>query len=538
MIIKKYLPLTGIIGLGALTTLANQLPTSNDNPTYAPSNVQAQLRLNIRENADTVHFIRDNNDPKILTKTYILKHADPYSMRPYIREMVQAQRVDYNNAAGRANPDYYNTYSKDNEAKTAKIFVPTGVECIKYVDGTGALIVSAEAYRFASNENGMGIDELIATLDVPNLANSSGQPKYIYFPANRPAAELQKMIKLVGANMSNDTVELIGGKDKVEVDNDLNCLFFNTALYSRKNIEEMLQLYDVAHPVVKVSVTVYELTEEDDGTLGMDFRAWKNNDGIKLFSAGANFSKNHNLADMTQIVPPSGTINNHYFNFQPKWNTKYLDFLVSKGKAKIVSTGDLSIQNGSTGAMERKSGIMYAKLTPIEPTVSPAGDKIEHGNEVDVTVENSKFKFNLAVTPSITVNATMLNLNVSTTSLLGYTSTGALRVSNYSNQQKVMLNNGRNRIYLGGIEKTQVVRDSGGVPFLKDIPGLGWLFSTERESSKKSQVIVVADCELQYTSSAINPADLEQIEVITKATSQAGSSNSYGYRQYLLDSER
>src|SRR5574344_1556058 len=84
------------------TLLANQQPTSNTNPAYSQSNVQAQLRVNVREGAEVVHFIRDTNDPKIVTKTYLLKHADPYSIRPYLREMVQALKVDYNNAVGRA----------------------------------------------------------------------------------------------------------------------------------------------------------------------------------------------------------------------------------------------------------------------------------------------------------------------------------------------------------------------------------------------------------------------------------------------------
>ena len=34
----------------------------------------------------------------------------------------------------------------------------TAVECLKYVDGTGLLIVSAEEYRFKDYGNGMGID--------------------------------------------------------------------------------------------------------------------------------------------------------------------------------------------------------------------------------------------------------------------------------------------------------------------------------------------------------------------------------------------
>lgn len=530
---NKKVTLATILLPAAISALANQQPTSNDNPAYSQSHVQAQLRLNIREGAEVVHFIRDTNDPKIITKTYVLKHADPYSIRPYLREMVQAQRVDYNNAAGRANPNYYNVYHKDNAAGTEKIFVPCSIECIKFADGTGMLIVSSEEYRFKSSENGMGIDDLVLSLDLPDIMNSSGQPKYIYFPANRSAKELQTMIKLVGANVSNDTVELIGGKDKIEVDTDLNCLFMNTALYSRKNIEEMLKLYDIPHPEVRISCTVYELDAENDGMLGLDFQSWKNNEGVQFLQTGAKFSHNYNLADITGPVLPDGTVNTNYFNFQPKWNTKFLDFLVSRSKAKVVTTGELTVKNGSTGVLKRASGILYVELIPIPS----AADDPKHGNEVEVVPANDKFKLELTLTPSITEKATVLNVKVATQSLLGYTSSGALRTSTYESSQRVMLGNGRNRFYLGGIEKTLVVSDVVGVPLLKDLPGLGWLFSTERESTKKSQLVLVADCEIIRPETAIGEADIKQIELIRKETSDPSDDNHYGYHQYGLDPE-
>ena len=520
-----------LAGTAALSAAANQQPTSNDNPAYSQSNIQAQLRLNIRENAEVVHFIRDTADPHIITKTYVLKHADPYSIRPYLREMVQALRVDYNNPAGRANPAYYNTYSKDNAAKTEKIFVPTGIECVKFVDGTGVLMISAEDYRFQDHAGGMGIDSLVAMLDTPGIMNSSGQPKYIYFPANRSARELQTMIKLVGANISNDTVELIGGKDKVEVDEELNCLFFNTALYSRKNIEEMLRLYDVAYPEIRMTCTVYELDAENDGMLGMDFQSWKNNHGARLFQSGANWSHNANLSGTSLPIKPDGTLNTHYFNFEPKWNSRFLDFLVSRGSARVITTGDLTVRNGTTGTMTRSTGLLHAALTPLpaEP------DQPQPGNAVDIRPANELFQFELNLTPSITQNAATVEFQVATTSLLGYTSDGAPRTEHYESGQKFMIGTGRNRFYLGGIEKTRIVRDVAGVPLLKDLPILGRLFSTERESTKKTQLVVVAECEIIHPATVIDETDLRQIEMIRHENDFTGNDNSYGFRQYGLD---
>ncbi|MEG1979782.1 MAG: hypothetical protein RR060_03600, partial [Victivallaceae bacterium] len=93
----------------------------------------------------------------------------------------------------------------------------------------------------------------------------------------------------------------------------------------------------------------------------------------------------------------------------------------------------------------------------------------------------------------------------------------------------------KNKFYLGVIEKSQTVSDVGGVPLLKDIPLLGWLFSTERESTKKSQLIVVAECEIIQPDTPLDPAAVEQIEQIRRSNAHAGSSNTYAYGQYGVD---
>ena len=54
----------------------------------------------------------------------------------------------------------------------------------------------------------------------------------------------------------------------------------------------MLEKYDVPIPQVKLKLTVYEVYSENDEKLGLDFQAWKNNDGMDFFSGGARFRDN------------------------------------------------------------------------------------------------------------------------------------------------------------------------------------------------------------------------------------------------------
>ena len=60
---------------------------------YDGTKVEAQLLVEIDKKTDTIHFVRDNNDPRVVSKTYLIKHGDAYEFRDYLRQMVQAKRV-------------------------------------------------------------------------------------------------------------------------------------------------------------------------------------------------------------------------------------------------------------------------------------------------------------------------------------------------------------------------------------------------------------------------------------------------------------
>ena len=507
----------------------NNAPTAS----YMDSQVQAQLRVDLDRDTDAVHFIRDNNDPRVITKTYLLKHVHPYAVRSLLRDAITTKRVDA-------------SY--------------TGVETILFEDGTALLFVSAEEYRFKDHENGMGIDSLVARLDQPGMLNSSGQPKFVYFPANVPAATLMPMIEKVGMNVKDDEAELIGGKDKVKLDPDLNCLFFNTANYSRKNIEEMLRKYDVPLPEIKIKLNVYELYSENDDKLGVDFQAWKNNEGTDFFSVGGRFRDNWAATYGGTMARPQGSERTSFYNFNPKWNTRYLDFLTSKGKAKIAYSGEVTVRQNTTSTLSRTTQIFYTDTTvppddtqetidnwftrPLDNALqalgreSPGNDiRIGKDNQQNVTRAPQSFGFIMTVKAgSIAPEAAILQISLDNSSLIGYQSSGAPRIQKGNTiRNSVMISTKRNEFVIGGLEKREVVRGSTGVPYLKDIPGLGYLFQVESESTRKSQLVVAAQCEYVYPES-ISPEEYDKlIHSIRTRTADAGGRNHYFFNQYLLD---
>lgn len=504
---------------------------ANTSP-YMDTQVQANLQINVGDKVDKVHFIRDNNDPFVVTKTYVLKHAEPYPLRTYLREMVQTKRVSGSN---------------------------TAVECLKFEDGVSLLFVSAEDYRFESNENGMGIDDIVKTLDQPGLVNSSGQPKYVYFPSNVPASVLEGMIKRVGMNVAGDPVELIGGKDKVKLDPDLNCLFFDSANYSRKNIEEMIHRYDVPLPEIRIKFSVYELYAENDEKLGVDFQAWKNNEGTDFFSTGGRFRDNWAATYGGTMAKAQGSERTSFYNFNPKWNSRYLDFLASKGKARIAHAGEVTVRQNTSSTLKRQTELFYMDSTvPADNTTDMGGwfarsfdrvleafDKPAQATQIPVGKDNKEnvtriptaFGFTMTVrASSIAPEAAMLAVTLGNSSLIGYQSSGAPRIQEGNAvSTDVMVSTKQNRFVIGGLEKREVVRGSTGVPFLKDIPGLGYLFQTESESTRKSQMVVVAECEYVEPESVMPADDRKKLGEIDSSVADAGEKNHYFFKQYGLD---
>ena len=187
---------------------------------YGSSTVQTQLRVDVKESDKAVRFVRTNTDPLVITRLYTLKHAEPYALRGYLLSVVKGTKVNGN---------------------------PVQVDAVKFNDGRGVVLVSAEDYRFRNNGKGDSIDEIVAKLDQPKISYLSGRPLFIYFPKVNAAANLKEMVKNVGASVND--FEFTGGTDTLVVDGGLNALFIAAPFWSWDRIKTQLDQYDRPRPV-------------------------------------------------------------------------------------------------------------------------------------------------------------------------------------------------------------------------------------------------------------------------------------------------
>jgi len=598
-----FISLCGAVGTG-LSAASVDVPT----PAPLATQVQPQLNVQIGRETEQITFVNTNNDPYVYTKVYKLKHADPYEIRPYVMAAIRSRRVDTS---------------------------VTKVEAVKYQDGTGMLLVSAEEYRFFPVENGMSLDQIIEMLDRPNLASEAGRRFFLYYPKYFDSVTLAGLIRKVGMQHAGDNAELQGGIDTVVPDTKLNTLMFYASPNSEPQILKMLKEYDTPTSQALVNYTIYEIESENDGNLGVDFQAWKNGPGADLFAAGSRYLNGWNLrtGNISNLVKSAHV---SYINFNPKWNSRYLDFLVSKGKAKVVTSGSLNIGNGTAASIESVTrmpvivageetaggetqiaksyiatavnpadtlsglGVDQEKFQTVEwvpgnaaaqftatrtivngkaydtlrissghftaggrnlgdtcavfnaePTLNDtaiawteAGGYPIEKDKTRVTNSDTEYGFSLTMQPYIYNKATCLALEMSNTNLIGFRSNGMPRTSKTELKTEVQLANDGNVFYIGGLDKSAVVRSVSKVPFLGDIPFLGFLFSAENETLKKTQLAAVLTV-IPTSPTAALPENYKQAaDKIGEKVKNFGvrtkyyEENDYGFDQLGLDPEK
>ena len=613
----------GVFSCFAAETVPGTPRNANNNVSsgYKSPSVNTELKVNINENTNAIRFIQDNADPYVVTRAYRLVNADPYIARGYIRSAIGARSV---NAS------------------------PVQVAALKFTDGTSFLLVSAEEYRFSDSKHGEGIDTIIAKLDKQDLATVSNTSAWVYYPKHLPAATLMKMLEVVGTNETDH--QFLFSPETMLVDAELNVLMVCAPPWSCKIMKEMLAKYDKPMPEVRIGYKVIEIYAENDDRIGVDFQSWKNNEGVDLFSAGARVRRNWS-SFFHGGVDNNGSNRTSYWNFNPKWNTRYLDFLTSIGKAKVLTSGTLLAKNRETSTISLNYGYFYerndysvdagygmgefaytdpnpnaiyrqqlAKILPASllkseyysdlsiaaftprminyhdgvpiwsPNVTDANGnytataaamaakvqaqvtaeakekataeamaqamaKVQAGEMAPADVSayvteyvtayvtdyvtkymtdykasvpsvlgtlfswyskgdtscegfpgiihgklqypmaQEGFRFDLKVRPIVTGAAATVEFNGKTISLLGWNSDGSPRVSDSDITTTFQAAYGNQEFVIGGLRRTETVRSVAGLPFLKDIPVLGLLFSTENESIKQSQLVIVATVE-------------------------------------------
>ncbi len=150
-----------------------------------------------------------------------------------------------------------------------------------------------------------------------------------------------------------------------------------------------------------------------------------------------------------------------------------LSALESDGQGKVISTPRVTTLNGETATISQGTTIPYQ-------TSGADGPKTEFVNA------ELKLEVTPVINPDGSIILEVLATNDSPSLTAGAT---APSIDTKKAETKVLVHDGETTV-IGGIYIETVAESSDGIPYLKDIPGLGYLFRSQKKSIVKDELLI------------------------------------------------
>jgi type II secretory pathway component GspD/PulD (secretin) len=404
-----------------------------------------------------VKILRTNNKAqatKYVAKVYEFKNNNPYNVRRFLQRPLAAEDgaiFTY------VNPDYK----------------------------SGMVLMICPEHQIAY------FDKMMAFLDKPGQGTADGSIRDFIKLKNRSVADAD-FISAIATQMTTDSW--------LYTDSELNGLYISDAPSGYNGVQAFLGAEGAAaRDQVDVGVSIYELEVANDDKIGLDYMAWKNGPGQNLFSFGA-FGEaevasnlDYKLDGVDTAVPalPLNTTgvgiaglpgqrfhasgyNATYFLDVP---SQYFDYLAAKGKASVLSKSRISVLDGEMGRFHTGDKLVYYEVS--------AGDE---SRTVDARLLETGLL--MKVTPIIGAETVNFDVLFDAVSLTGFDGSGLPLTACSSYCGKLRAPDG-GEVVLSGLNRSAAAESWGGIPGLKSIPVLGYLFGGKTKVKHDTMVAIV-----------------------------------------------
>ncbi len=299
-------------------------------------------------------------------------------------------------------------------------------------------------------------------------------------------------------------------RGKINVDNDNNSLIIYDTTYALKNMKKLIQKLDRTPKQVMISAKIVEATE-----------SFTRNFGVSWGITGETFNPLIAIGALSQIevtpapllralpgAPDQGTLGTNLLvgNLGPGFGDLdiALGFAESDGQARVLSSPRIMALNGQSASVNQTTeSIAFSAVTT------------ESGTQTEI--QRSPINLNLNVTPHITnVNSIYMQVSMTRGSegapISDDQGSTARPTSNKTASTNILVKSGHTAV-IGGIYETRNAESLQGIPFLKDIPVVSWLFSQVRNETSRTELLL-------FLTPRIIDISQEKINVASEGTIQ------------------
>jgi len=472
-------------GLIGVLLAPGAVPFAQEQPSEALNHQDEQINLNKAVDVDTSKFTIFRSGDKAEINNYIsevveLKHAAAYEILPHVLKAVKREKGD-------ARTLKY----KDPETGKTRYFMQV----------------------VTTRDQMPSVIETIRTIDLEGVTSSQGDMYYHYRMKYRQASEVASII---GATT-------LSGEGEIFADDVTNTVFFKDSQSDGERSALTMKFYDVPPPQVEFDVLAAEIEEDDAAKLGLDWDSWKRALGGQFDLTGNRFEGGEGFARLDALLTVDASA-----------LASFLNYTAQEGHARVVTRTRLTASNDRPGIVSSLRHVPAFDYEVVRPTVVPGPGTLSEetpglfpsttGNFRDTVGERpvvivpptSSYLRNrgdslapgasaldpstltgpksegiyVVIQPTIGTDMVTANIRLVVNSLSGYTKLDEPILSERLLDTEVTLKNGE-PLSLGGIDKETTAEVRRGIPGLKNIPVLKYLFSVNGEVRRRSKVFLV-----------------------------------------------
>lgn len=263
---------------------------------------------------------------------------------------------------------------------------------------------------------------------------------------------------------------------KLAFDEDLNCIIIKAPIKELQDLKDLVNKLDKVNRQVYVKAKIIEVSEQKTKMLGLKYglSAGKNNLNSGIFTLSTNFG-----GEALAFEPSSIGLSSSTFNEGLALGVA-VNFLNQNGAADIVSEPSLLCINN------KESSIYVGETRSIK-----VASTITDSGKTNDTFERKDIGLTLKIKPRISSDEKVL-LDISTVleNVSQTVTNGQPNTTKKDLLTTAIVNNGES-VILGGYIKEKNFTQIDKIPFLGDIPILGYAFRDKNNIKDKINLVIV-----------------------------------------------
>lgn len=432
-----------------------------------------------------LRFVQDDAQDYMVSRIYTLKYVQSNDVMPFLLGMVK--RYNMNSSVGCIE------YGADN---TQLLTVTCPVGMMPYVDDFIRKV-----------DRNIEIDGKTPG----DIIRGTGITRAVYRPKYRS-----------GENLLNVLVNSVIGEGPYGSvyawDANSNQIYWKDNSSNTEYVREFLGWIDRPAPQITFHFTLYEVRESMLRDAGLDYLAWKNGPGLNIFATAweAFGVSSGGTAALQAVSGPFGG-----FFTAPQFDASFIRLLAQSGKAEIRNQASMTVSNSDSDSSELYFNPQFENIVKSNNDQTSVGTSTVSGDD---SVSQLALKINQPIvnlhyglpqdgypaTEAFSMTAyrpgeyakypgticfdyAVASANVVERNNVG---TELIETSEVTGSVTLPLNQ---EAILARWELDQDVTQTIGVPWLKDIPYIGRLFSTQTTTTEKTEFFLAVTVEMLNT---------------------------------------